>query len=77
MLILYVKTRCPFCEKVLRRARELGIALKEHNIAEPRYLEELMQKGGKRQVPFLVDEERAVSMYESDDIVRYLEERKK
>ena len=39
------------------------------------YLDELMEKGGKRQVPFLVDEENGVSMYESDDICRYLEEK--
>ena len=73
MLILYTKTNCPFCEKVLRRAHELGITLETRNIAEPKNLDELMKLGGKRQVPFLVDEERAVSMYESDDIVRYLE----
>ena len=53
MLLLYVKTRCPFCEKVLRRAEELHIALETRDIAEPQYLDELMTKGGKRQVPFL------------------------
>ena len=73
-MILYVKTRCPYCEKVLARAKELGIALEERNIAQMEYLDELMEKGGKHQVPFLVDEENSVSMYESDDIVHYLEE---
>lgn len=77
MLILYVKTNCPFCEKVLRRAQELNTALETRNIAEPRYLDELMRLGGKRQVPFFVDEGRAISMYESADIIQYLEERKK
>lgn len=72
-LVLYVKTNCPFCEKVLRRAEELGILLVERNIAEPHYLDELMRIGGKRQVPFLMDETANISMYESDDIVRYLE----
>ena len=74
-VILYVKTSCPYCEKVLRRARELGIKLETRNISEPRHLDELMNLGGKRQVPFLGDEARNVSMYESDDIVRYLEKR--
>ncbi|OGZ11663.1 MAG: hypothetical protein A3D67_00530 [Candidatus Lloydbacteria bacterium RIFCSPHIGHO2_02_FULL_51_22] len=73
MLILYVKTHCPFCEKVLARAKELGITLEERNIAQAQYLDELMEKGGKRQVPFLVDETHDMSMYESDDIVEYLE----
>lgn len=77
MLILYVKTNCPFCEKVLRRAEELGVEIETRNIAEPRYLDELMKQGGKRQVPFLVDEDRDISMYESGDIAQYLEERAK
>ena len=75
MLILYVKTNCPYCEKVLTHARKLGVTLETRNIADKRYLDELMRAGGKRQVPFLMDEERAVSMYESDDIVKYLENR--
>ena len=33
-----------------------------------------MEKGGKRQVPFLVDDERGVSMYESADIIAYVKE---
>ena len=40
-------------------------------------LSELMQKGGKRQVPFLVDNEAGVSMYESSDIIDYLREQSK
>ena len=28
--------------------------------------------GGKRQVPFLVDTDRNIQMYESDDIIEYL-----
>ncbi len=75
-MILYVKTHCPYCEKVLARAKELGITLQEKNIAQMEYLDELMQKGGKRQVPFLVDDEGGVSLYESDDIIRYLEARR-
>jgi glutathione S-transferase len=44
----------------------------DRDIALPEYEKELMDKGGKLQVPFLVDEERGVSMYESDDIIEYL-----
>ncbi len=74
MLILYTKTGCPFCEKVLSAAGKLGITFHERNIADEKNLKELMEKGGKRQVPFLIDEERGVSMYESDDIVKYLKD---
>lgn len=33
-----------------------------------------MEMGGVQQVPFFVDSEHGVSMYESDDIINYLEE---
>ena len=35
---------------------------------------ELLEKGGQAQVPFLVDSERDVSMYESSDIIDYMRE---
>ena len=74
MLILYVKTKCPYCEKVLIKGKELGVAFDERNIADEQHAKDLVEKGGKRQVPYLVDEEKNISMYESDDIVKYLEE---
>jgi len=33
---------------------------------------ELVEKGGERQVPFLVDSDKGVSMYESSDIIDHL-----
>lgn len=35
--------------------------------------EELIKKGGKQQVPYIVDTEKEVAMYESDDILDFLE----
>ena len=72
MLTLYVKTGCPFCQKVLDAGEELGIAFDEKNIADDAIAAELVSRGGKRQVPYLVDTDRSVEMYESDDIVAYL-----
>ena len=74
MLTLYVKTGCPFCHKVLAVGKELGIAFEEKNIADVAVAAELIARGGKCQVPYLVDSERDVEMYESDDIVEYLKE---
>jgi len=34
----------------------------------------LMEKGGKSQTPYLVDSEKDVAMYESDDIVKHLQD---
>jgi len=74
MLTLYVKTGCPFCTKVQDTGRELGIEFNEKNIADDAVAAELVARGGKRQVPYLVDSERGIEMYESDDIAAYLRE---
>ncbi len=75
MLRLYLKTGCPFCQKVLDYASEHNIPLQEKNIYdEEQNLKELLQIGGKQQVPFLLDQSADISLYESDDIVKYLEE---
>ncbi len=74
MLTLYVKTGCPFCAKVLGTMEELGISADLKNIADEGVADELIARGGKRQVPYLIDSEKNVEMYESGDIVTYLSE---
>ena len=74
-LILYVKTGCPWCEKVLAFASEKGIQFELRNISDAKVAEELITRGGKRQVPYLVDLENATEMYESADIIEYLSKR--
>lgn len=72
MLTLYVKTGCPYCARVLEVVKILGVSIEEKNIKNPAIAEELIRRGGKRQVPYLVDSERGVEMYESEDIAEYL-----
>lgn len=74
MLTLYVKTGCPHCLKVLDTGEEFGIEFEEKNIANDAVAAELIARGGKRQVPYLVDNDRDVEMYESGDIDAYLRE---
>ena len=75
MLTLYFKPTCPYCQKVLGVAEELGVQFNLKDIVSDEVIaDELIEKGGKRQVPYLVDAERDVAMYESDDIVAYLQE---
>lgn len=75
MLTLYYKTTCGYSRRVLDAAEALGVALNLKDVmTDTVLLDELMQKGGKNQVPFLVDAERGVSMYESESIIAYLEE---
>ncbi len=72
MYILYYKPTCPYCIKVLNFAKDAGIefALKDINDEEIRA--ELVERGGKAMVPYLVDEKSGTEMYESDDIIAYL-----
>lgn len=73
MLTLYTKIGCPFCAKVLDFASRNDISLDTKDIyADTAAMDELIARGGKRQVPYLVDEEKGIEMYESDDIVEYL-----
>lgn len=70
--LLYVKTGCPYCERVLDFAEVHGITFELKNRDEAGVIDELIARGGKRQFPYLVDRERGVEMYESEDIVTYL-----
>ena len=72
MFDLYIMETCPYCKKVLAFAEEKGISLNKIDIADKENEDALIQLGGKRQVPFLVDKERNVQMYESMDIIEYL-----
>ncbi len=74
MLILYYRSTCPFHYKVLDTLEELGLHAEERDIADPAVAAELVAKGGKQQVPYLVDSDRGISMYESADIIAYLRE---
>jgi glutathione S-transferase len=72
MITLYVNPECPFCIKTVEVARELGVPLTVKDVHEEGVSEELVELGGKKQMPFMVDDEDGVSMYESDDIMAYL-----
>ncbi len=73
MLTLYMRPTCSHCVDVLHAANALGLVLEMKNIANPVHAKELIERGGKQQVPYLVDPVRNVEMYESRDIVGYLE----
>ena len=82
MIQLYIETGCPYCAKVLAAVEKYNIEVEKKNIADEGVLEELEEKGGKRQVPFMDDDNMTpalvdddVEMYESDEIVAYLEEK--
>ena len=68
---LFVGTACPHCRKVENFMEENNIEIQIVNINEDREtMKELIEKGGKRQVPCLFHD--GEYMYESNDIIEFL-----
>ena len=67
---LYMRKSCPYCVKVLRFMDGAGITLDLRDTTHPGVQNDLVCVGGKKQVPCLVIDGKA--MYESDDIIAYL-----
>lgn len=75
MLILYTGGNCPFCRRVESYLQDKGLEYEGRDVwAHPDFADELVELGGKQQIPYLVDTERGVSMYESEDIIQYVED---
>jgi len=74
---IYQFTACPFCVKTRRAMHRLNLPVEYRNAKKSPWREELEQGGGKIQVPCLrIDEDDETRwMYESGDIIRYMEER--
>lgn len=73
MLELYQFEQCPYCAKVrtFLSDNDIDYISRSCRRGSPNR-EQLMNLGGKQQVPFLHDPERGESLYESDDIINYL-----
>ena len=77
-LVLYQFLMCPFCVTVRRAIRRLSLNIEIRDaLRDPVSREQLLASGGKLQVPCLkiTDAQGNVSwMYESADIIQYLEQ---
>lgn len=73
-LELYDLEGCPFCRKVREALCILDIDAIFYSCPRngPNYRKRLLELGGKTMVPFLVDKNAGVQMYESDAIIAYL-----
>ena len=72
---LYRLEGCPYCEKVVDELDDLGVDYESvwvEGLHSKR--DEVKRVSGQRQVPVLVDEQRGLTMAESDRILEYLEE---
>lgn len=77
-LALYQLFACPFCIKTRRKMYKLNLPIEKRSVAQgSKYREELQAGGGRVKVPCLrIEKDGKVEwMYESNDIIRYLEQR--
>jgi len=71
---LYQLDGCPFCEKVADRLDEVGVDYETIWVdAMHSDRNEVKRVSGQRGVPVLVDEDRGVTMAESDNIVEFVD----
>jgi glutathione S-transferase len=65
---------CPYCRLVREALTELDLDAEIYPCPKQgeRYRQEVIEKGGKAQFPFLIDPNTGVQMYESLSIIKYL-----
>jgi len=74
-LTLYQLDGCPYCEKVADRLDEGGIDYESVWVdALHSARDEVKRVSGQRAVPVLVDEDRGVTMAESERILEFIEQ---
>ncbi|MFB6084192.1 MAG: glutaredoxin family protein [Halorientalis sp.] len=74
-MTLYRLEGCPYCELVVDRLDELDIDYESvwvEGLHSRR--DEVKRISGQRQVPVVVDEDRGITMAESDRILEYLDQ---
>ncbi|KAJ7515259.1 hypothetical protein O6H91_22G008100 [Diphasiastrum complanatum] len=71
---IYEFEGCPFCRKVREIVSVLDLDVLYYPCPKggPNFRPKAIQLGGKKQFPYMVDPNTGVSMYESDDIIKYL-----
>ncbi|HHJ35633.1 MAG TPA: glutaredoxin [Gammaproteobacteria bacterium] len=78
-MVLYQFNQCPFCVKTRRQIYRLALNIEKRDARnDPRWNQELINDGGKYQVPCLkvTAEDGAVEwMYESSEINHFLDEK--
>lgn len=74
---LYQFYACPFCIKTRRAIKRLNLPIETRNAQSGQYRAELLAGGGEVKVPCLkIESDKGVQwMYESTDIIQYLEKR--
>jgi glutaredoxin len=72
-VVLYIRPTCPYCVSVLRTLDSLHKKIPIKDVAShPEFAKELLQIGGKRQVPCIIINGKA--LYESREIIEWLQD---
>lgn len=74
-MTLFYRPSCPYCQKVIQFMDKHEIVIAMEDISDATQLSELIAIGGKRQVPCLVINGKA--LYESDAIIAWIGEHTK
>ena len=84
MLELYQSEGCPHSQKACETLSELGVSYVAHNprlpgdeggdVTNEQTHHQLTAIGGEDTIPFLVDTDRQETVYDSEEIVDYIEE---
>ncbi|PWZ04459.1 hypothetical protein Zm00014a_028349 [Zea mays] len=71
---IYEFEGCPFCRKVREMVTVLDLDVLFYPCPQkgPTFRPKVLEMGGKKQFPYMVDPNTGVAMYESDDIIKYL-----
>ena len=72
MIRLFMLDTCGYCRRVIEYLDENNIPYEKIDISEKENEEALVRIGGTRQVPFIIDTDKNIEMYESNDILEYL-----
>lgn len=72
MIRLFMLNTCGYCRRVIEYLDENNIPYEKIDISEKENEEALVRIGGKRQVPFIIDTDKNIEMYESNNILEYL-----
>jgi len=73
MIDLFILETCPYCKKVINYMTEKNIKFNLVDTSKNDNVLKLLTLGGKDQVPFLYNPETNDKIYESDDIIKYID----
>ena len=73
MYILYIEQGCPYCKRVMAFMKKNKFKVELRDVDVSPFKKQLVERGGKSQIPYLVDTNTQIEMYESGDIIDYLQ----